>query len=52
MSHLTDEYLARFKPMSQKRTLDRQFMIDALTNLDAQEKKKTEKKRPVGLSWD
>jgi hypothetical protein len=31
MSRLQGEYLQRFQPISQKRTLDRQFMIDALT---------------------
>jgi len=56
MSHLAEEYLARFKPMSQKRTLDRQFMIDALQHLDAQQQQqqqKTEKKkRTLCSSWD
>ena len=31
LSSLQEEYLQRFQPLSQKRTLDRQFMIDALT---------------------
>jgi hypothetical protein len=34
MAHLQEEYLQRFKPMSQKRTMDRQFMIDALAHHD------------------
>ena len=50
ISHLQEEYLARFKPLSQKRTLDRQFMEDALTHLDAQESK-TEAKRALVKSW-
>jgi hypothetical protein len=41
MSRLQCEYLQRFMPISQKRTLDRQFMIDALTFNDMEKSSKT-----------
>ena len=37
MDRLQEEFLQRLQPMSQKRTLDCQFMIDALTAYDADE---------------
>lgn len=41
MSRLQAEYLQRFQPMSQKHTLDRQFMIDALTYYDMKQPSKS-----------
>jgi hypothetical protein len=41
MSHLQEEYLRRFQPLSQKRTLDRLFMIDALVHYDSQQASKS-----------
>jgi len=48
MGRLQEEFLQRLQPMSQKRTLDCQFMIDALTAYDADEassQNKNKKKR-------
>jgi hypothetical protein len=41
MNHLQEQYLQRFQPISQKRTLDRQFMIDALTYYDMEQPSKS-----------
>jgi hypothetical protein len=41
MAHLQDEFLCRFQPLSQKRTLDRQFMVDALQHDDMAKKAPT-----------
>jgi hypothetical protein len=43
MSDLQEEYLRRFQPISQKHTLDRQFMIDALTYNDMDQTSKYSK---------
>jgi len=51
MSHLQEEFLARFKPASQKRTLDRQFMIDALIHLDADEALDKTRRHPSVQPW-
>jgi len=44
MGRLQEEFLQRLQPMSQKRTLDCQFMIDALTAYDADEASSQNKK--------
>ena len=44
MGRLQEEFLQRLQPMSQKRTLDCQFMIDALTAYDADEASSQKKK--------
>ena len=45
MGRLQEEFLQRLQPMSQKRTLDCQFMIDALTAYDADEASSQKKKK-------